>query len=140
MFIHLADISIRAVILAFTAACVLWMMRRQRTAALEHAAWSIVVCGMLALFAFGEALPRLPLRILSSTTTVQVPSGPAVTVAPAIDSVLEQTPTAARETQATRRLGWRDAVLWTYYAVTLGFLVQFFTGMILAQRLVSTAN
>jgi hypothetical protein len=32
--------------------------------------WTAVVCGMLALFAFGQVLPRLPLRVLSRAAGV----------------------------------------------------------------------
>src|SRR5882724_9749329 len=66
MLAHLAEVSIRSLLLALSAALVLWILRSRRTAALQHAVWAAVVCGMLALFAFGQALPRLPLRVLYS--------------------------------------------------------------------------
>ena len=68
MLAHLADVSIRSILLAALAALALLMVRGKRTAALQHAVWTAVMCGMLALFAFGEALPRLPLHVLRSAT------------------------------------------------------------------------
>jgi hypothetical protein len=68
MLAHLAEVSIRSLLLALAAAIVPWILRRRREAALQHAVWTAVVCGMLALFAFGEVLPRLPLRIPTSNT------------------------------------------------------------------------
>ncbi len=68
MLAHLADASIRSLLLALPAAIALWILRNRRTAALQHAVWTAVVCGMLALLAFGPALPRLPLRILERPT------------------------------------------------------------------------
>ncbi len=47
---HLADTSIRSLVLALVAAILLSIMRSRRTAALEHAVWTMVVCGMLAFF------------------------------------------------------------------------------------------
>lgn len=57
MLAHLMDVSLRSMVIAAIAAAVLW---RQKGAALRHAVWAAVVCGMLALFLFGRALPRLP--------------------------------------------------------------------------------
>ena len=68
MLAHLADVSIRSIFLALVAALALLVVRGRRTAALQHAIWAAVMCGMLALFAFGQALPRLPLHVLRSAT------------------------------------------------------------------------
>ena len=64
MLAHLLDISIRSVALALIAAVVLWASRGRRTAAVEHAVWTAVACGMLGLFVFGSVLPLrlLPVR------------------------------------------------------------------------------
>ena len=61
MLSHLVDVSIRSLLIAFAAASVLWIARRGRSAALQHAVWTVVVCGMLSLFVFGAYLPRMPL-------------------------------------------------------------------------------
>ena len=76
MLAHLADVAVRSLLLAALAAVVLWMLRRTRTAALQHAIWTSVVCGMLALFAFGQALPRLPLRLLERLAVARRPLPP----------------------------------------------------------------
>src|ERR1051326_9442397 len=65
MLAHLIDVSIRSLLLAIAAAGALLILRNRRKAALQHAVWTMVVSVMLALFAFGQAMPRLPLRILT---------------------------------------------------------------------------
>jgi hypothetical protein len=76
MLTHLADVSIRSLALALFASVVLLLLRQRRTAALQHAVWTAVVCGMLALFAFGQALPHLSLRVLER------PAAPVVLLTP----------------------------------------------------------
>src|ERR1041385_3553470 len=83
MLVHVADVSIRSLILALMAAAVLAVLGRRRTAALQHAVWVCVTCGMLALFAFGWALPRVALPVM--------PSGPEITM-PRIRSAPLTTP------------------------------------------------
>jgi hypothetical protein len=84
MLAHLADVSIRSILLALPAATVLWILQSRRTAALQHAVWAVVVCGMLALFAFGQALPRLPLRILDRPAAAVPATPPAVFANPTL--------------------------------------------------------
>jgi uncharacterized protein (TIGR03435 family) len=60
MLTHFADMSIRALALALLGSIFAW----RRSAAVQHAMWTTVVCGMLAVFAFSSALPRLPVRVL----------------------------------------------------------------------------
>ena len=43
MLAHLTDASIRSLVIALEAAGVLLLIGRRRTAALEHALWTIVV-------------------------------------------------------------------------------------------------
>src|SRR5580693_524523 len=65
MLAHLTDVSIRSLLLAFSAVVALGILWNRRSAALQHAVWTAVVCGMLALFTFGQAMPRLPLPIVT---------------------------------------------------------------------------
>jgi hypothetical protein len=62
----------------------------RRSAAASHAVWSVVLAGILLLFAVGPILPSLPLRILAETSPRMLPQ-PA----------------------------WRDIVLVLYVAVAL---------------------
>ena len=66
MLAHLTDASIRSVLLALPVAIVLWIARRHLTSAFATRGLTTVVCGiLLALFAFGQALPRpTHLRVL----------------------------------------------------------------------------
>ena len=84
MLAHLADTAIRSLLLALAAGMVVWMLRSRRTAALHHAVWTTVMCGMLALFTFGRILPRLPLRILTSPAAAPLQSASAGWEAPPV--------------------------------------------------------
>jgi len=138
MLAHLADVSIRSLLLAFPAAMVLWVLRSRRTAALQHAVWTAVVCGMLALFTFGQALPRLPLRILDRPDAAQ--DDPPADAAAGF--VVAETPQAPAPVVAkTRRpVTWKDVALYAYFVAAFGFLAHFVTGMFLARKLLATAR
>jgi uncharacterized protein (TIGR03435 family) len=138
MLAHLTDASIRSLLLAVVAAAVLSILRSRKTAALEHAVWAAVVCGMLALFAFGQALPRLPLRILDTPGA-----------APALERFSQPTlyfraPEARVQPVAPapvrRPFDWGSVVLATYGTIAFAFLVRFSTGMFLVRRLWATAR
>jgi uncharacterized protein (TIGR03435 family) len=117
---------------------VLWMLRRRRTAALQHAVWTAVVCGMLALFALGQTLPRLPLRILNR------PSAPVAATPsnrPALSEVLEAGPLPAAVSPMPRRsIDWNGVLVYAYGAVALAFLARFVTGMFLVRKLLARSN
>lgn len=142
MLAHLADASIRSLLLALPAAIALWILRNRRTAALQHAVWTAVVCGMLALLAFGPALPRLPLRILERPTA-SVPTTPAAVFADATSPVeIAGTAQLPPPVAATARplIDLSGVVVCAYGAIALAFLAQFVTGMFLARRLLATAR
>ncbi len=132
MLVHLGDVSIRSLLLALIAAIVLWMPRSSRTAALQHAVWAAVVCGMLALFAFGEALPRLPLRVLTRPTAAPVRSVPPLSEPPSVGEIVE---TPAPSPAPPRSINWSDIAACAYAAIALAFFVRFVTGMFLTRRL-----
>jgi uncharacterized protein (TIGR03435 family) len=143
MLAHLADVSIRSLLLALTAAVVLLALRRQRTAAMQHAVWAAVVCGMLALFAFGETLPRFSLRILNSPAARK--TGTLLPVPASIDQALTATTSAGtgygvpvfRPTQTSPSIDWSSALLYAYAAIAFAFLARFVTGMFLIRRLLA---
>jgi beta-lactamase regulating signal transducer with metallopeptidase domain len=142
MLAHLIDVSIRSLLLAIAAAGALWILRNRRTAALQHAVWTMVVSVMLALFAFGQAMPRLPLRILTRA------DAPAQTTAPAVvrdPLTLEENLPAAKQHSLSRaetrgRVDWREVAVGAYGAIAVAFLAQFVTGMFLVRKLLATAH
>src|SRR5665213_1617022 len=137
MLAHLADVSIRSLLLALPAAIVLWLMRRRRTAALQHAVWTAVVCGMLALFAFGQVLPRLPLRIPDRpAASVQTTSVTSIADQPMLGDAV---PVSARALPV-HPFNWIALVFYIYFAVTFGFLTQFAIGMFLVRKLLRSAR
>jgi hypothetical protein len=137
MLAHLADVSIRSFALALIAALVLWTLRSRRTAALQHAIWTAVICGMLALFAFGAALPRLPLRVLDRPdarkmgTLLPVPASNRVLPATLPEGTGYGVPAFRLPTPRP----WSEIALYVYAAITFAFLARFVTGMLLARRL-----
>ncbi len=135
MLDHLADVSIRAVALAAIAAAVLWMMHGRRTAAMEHAVWTAVVCGMLALFTFGSAFPRLPLRVLEAPAApVHVALKIAVSTPVTFD---ENVPAAMVAATPRRSLDWREVAEYAYAATALAFFGRFALGLLLVRRLIA---
>src|ERR1700748_1594078 len=96
MLAHLADVSLRSLLLALLAAIALLILRGRRTAALQHAVWTAVLCGMLALFAFGQSLPRLPLRILHSQALPAATAASAPMLLPDLHSPTLRAPSVRR--------------------------------------------
>ncbi len=139
MLNHLLDVSIRSVVLAALAAMALFIARRMRIAALQHAIWTTVVCAMLALFAFGGLLPRVPLRILTPKTAVPAyaivappdPSAPAIEFASA---------PAPLDTPASQATDWSEWTLAAWAVIALAFLFRFAIGSLLAGRLVARSR
>jgi len=139
MLAHLADVSVRSLLLAVAAAALLWILRNRRTAALEHALWAMVVSGMLALFAFGQALPRLPLRVLDRAAAPQAAPLAAMGNPP----ILDETRSAQQPVTRAKTWGpvdWQGVAASGYGAIALAFLAQFVTGMWLARKLLATAR
>ncbi len=139
MLAHLADVAVRSLLLAALAAVVLWMLRRTRTAALQHAIWTSVVCGMLALFAFGQALPRLPLRLLERLAVA--PAAPATGLAGAtLPDDVSGGRTARIPPTARRSIDWNHIAVYAYGDIASGFLARLLTGMWLVRRLLAGAQ
>jgi len=139
MLTQLADVSVRSLLLAGSAALVLWLMRRKRTAALEHAVWTAVVCGMLVLFAFGQALPRIPVRIPGRATISSVAAPMDVAFDAPTTAIAVSVP-ASVPAPAARPFDWMTAALYVYIATAFGFFAQFIIGMFLVRRLLSSAR
>ncbi len=148
MLNHLLDVSIRSVVLALVAAIVLFAGRRTRTAAVQHAVWSAVVCGMLALFVFGEYLPRLPIRMPSRiatgivSQTTSVPDAPLVVSANLSepDSNYAVSTLSHPVTSQSRAINWGNVALDAYVVIASIFLLRFATGIFLAGRLIARST
>jgi len=137
MLAHLGDVSIRSLLLALIAAIILCTPRSRRIAALQHAVWTAVVCGMLALFAFGQALPRLPLRVLTRPVAAPVRSAPPLSEPPLVRETVEM---PAPSPVPPRSINWSDIAAYAYAAIALAFFVRFATGMFLARRLLARSS
>ena len=140
MLLHLADVSLRSILMAVPVAIVLWLLRRRVPAAWQHAVWSMVVCGMLILLVFGRALPRLPVRVLGASAASRavgtvVGAADIAIVAPNNPSLPPPKPLNVRLS-----IAWPDVAASVYTAIALGFLAWFFTGMLLARRVVRSAT
>jgi len=140
MLAHLMDSSIRALFMGLTVAGALLLIGRRRTAALEHALWLTVVCGMLVLFALGGILPRLPLRILDSRSPLHVSSDVAVAGATPTDPLFQSTAAASGHSPAAHPLPWQEFAVYAYFAAGFAFLAHFLTGILLARRLLKNAR
>ncbi len=141
MLAHLADVSIRSTLLALVAALALWILRSKQSAALQHAVWTALVCGMLALFSFGQALPRLPLRVLANSANTSVPASSAASSALIIDEIPQGSGVPAEgSAKAARQIDWRDIAVVAYFVIGFVFFAQFVTGMFLAARLLARSR
>lgn len=136
MLDHLVDVSIRSLLLALVAAIALLMARRTRTAAVQHAVWTAVVCGMLVLFAFGEYLPRVPLPIPARTVRVPVSSVLPPSDPPELTSEFASAP-ASIEAPASRSVNWGELTLAVWLGIAVIFLLRFALGALLARRLIA---
>jgi hypothetical protein len=130
MLEHLADVSIRALALAAIATAVVWLPTRKR-AAMEHAVWTAVVCGMLGLFALGSVLPRLPVRVLRGEA-IHFAQPTEVTLPAAVKGAGEPKP--APQAPARREIDWIEM---GYGAIALGLFARFALGMLLVRRLIA---
>jgi uncharacterized protein (TIGR03435 family) len=136
---HLADVSIRSLLLVALAAGALRIAGTRRTAALRHAVWASVVCGMLGLFAFGQLLPRLPVRVLGSDVETVSTASPATIAEPvSLAEVTQRSVVPAHG--AYRQFSWADVAAWVYAMVALAFLLRLITGMFLVRRLMASGK
>jgi len=136
MLKHLLDVSIRSILLALLAIAALFIARRVRTAAMQHAVWTTVVCGMLALFALGEYLPRIPLPIPARTTSVPAASMVAPSDPPELTTEIASVPNR-REASPSRSMSWGELTLVAWLGIAVVFLLRFALGALLASRLVA---
>jgi uncharacterized protein (TIGR03435 family) len=139
MLLHLLDVSLRSILMAAPAGIVLWLLRRRVPPAWQHAVWSMVVCGMLILLAFGQALPRLPFRVLDASPApraVETGITADIAIVPSDNPALP----SPKPSNVRPPMEWSHVAASVYAAIALGFLAWFFTGMLLARRVVRSAT
>jgi beta-lactamase regulating signal transducer with metallopeptidase domain len=128
------ELAVRAALIAFGTACILWALRI-RTAAVRHAAWTTVVIAMLLLPIWSVAGPKVPLAVLPASGVSLELTDPGNLAPP--PSVTEPRPTPIAETASTASDPGR--VMWvfvgTYLLGAFTLLVRLAFGTVHAHRL-----
>jgi GWxTD domain-containing protein len=141
----LLEAAARALLLALAAGAVVWIMR-VRTAAGRHAAWTVVLLGMLALPLWMRWGPKASLPSPSSRPLIvwAISASPApapisrVAIAPEtapLGNNAVATDTGAR----VRRVSWRIAAILVYGIGVFVLLGRLIVGTLQAQRLIRRA-
>jgi BlaR1 peptidase M56 len=131
MLAHLPEVSIRSFLLALVAYGALWIVRRNRSAALQHAVWTSVVSAMLALFVFSPFLPRLPIRLLKPQPPVMTVSNPTASSGAAGQAAGRSAPDLSRPRD------WSQIAAYVYATVSLLLAAQLAMGVFLVRRLIA---
>jgi len=119
---HLANVSLRALLVALAAA-ILVLALRMRGAATRHAVWTVVTAGMLLTAVLSPLLPAIPLRVLPGIAPQSSPD-------PAPAGIGWTAPVVNRPTSTSRQLH----LAWTRrdYAAALYLAGLFFCAARLA--------
>jgi len=138
-FMDVLSISIRPLCVAAAAAIGLCLWRR-KTAAWEHAWWTVVLAAMLLQIPFAFLLPSLPIPILKAAPSIE--SAPQTSHPPAMFQAPAQGPTHASH---VNRLGGFRLSFWAvgvgiYSVGALYFLVRLALGMLYVRRIVREAR
>ena len=136
MLLWLFDYSVRAAALAGLGGLLIAWMRR-RTAAIEHAVWTCVAAGMLAMPLLQHVVPATPVHFMSEAKILQGPSWDEL-VAERAAVVHPNDPPAVIDYR--HRWTWREVLALTYFAGVLVFLGRIALGQILAERALENAR
>jgi len=141
----LLEAAVRALLLALATGAIVWVMR-VKTAAGQHAAWTVVLLGMLALPAWMLWGPKAPLPVISSRPltmwAITVPIAPA---SPSRGAMTPENASRSNNTVTThaaspiRRVSWRTTALLVYGIGVLVLLVRLIAGSVQAQHLIRRA-
>jgi GWxTD domain-containing protein len=141
----LLEAAIRAILLALATAAVVWVMR-VKTAAGRHAAWTVVLLGMLALPLWMLWGPKASLPVTSSrpltawAITAAAPPGAAPRLEPPPETASAGNHIVTTHTEAPiRRVSWRTAAILVYGIGVLVLLGRLIVGTVQAQRLIRRA-
>jgi len=139
MLTHLADVSLRSLLLMALAGIALVVTRKYRSPALQHAIWTAGLLGTLALFAIGEILPRLPLQVLNAALSQNI----AIEATAANESFVpsETLSPASPSTKAPRsNTNWTALATGLYALIAAAFSIRFLFGMLLVRRLLAQST
>jgi len=138
---HLADVSLRSLVLAAAAWAAMGLLR-VRSAAGRHAVWTLTTAAMLSMAVLGPVLPPLTLRVLRpapaepmavvSTAVALVPASAAL---PAV----EQAP-ATQPAPRPAPMDWRQAAAAVYGAGVLVFAALLTASYGFTRRLVRASR
>jgi len=141
----LLEAAARALLLALATGAVIWIVR-VKTAAGRHAAWTVVLLGMLALPMWLQWGPRAPLPVTAShplnvwTISAWPAPAPGSRVASAPETASLGDNAVATHTQSSiRRLSWQTAVVLVYGIGVVVLLGRLMVGTLQAQRLIRRA-
>jgi bla regulator protein blaR1 len=130
----LLECALRATLMAAGTAAVLWAMRI-RSAAARHAAWTVVLLGMLVLPIWSAAGPRVSLRWLGPTAP---PAGIVAEPTPDLPppAVLSETsPQDAPANRTPARVDVQDVLIGMYLVGVSVLLARLAIGTVQAHRL-----
>ena len=113
----LADASLRSMVLFLGGLLVLLALRTRR-AAIRHAVWTVVACGMLVLPILSLSVPAVPLRLLPAPPPqVDLPVQFVSTQVPAAVAASQRFP----DWRVASVAGWLVVVLVLFGRMTLGY-------------------
>lgn len=132
VLIFLASVTARSLVLFLVAGAAILILR-VKAAAAQHALWTVVACGMLALAALSPLLPPLPIPILNAVgaTPAQFPELP-----PPVVSAATPAPAAAAPWRITG-----PVIALAIYAIGAAILLtRLLFGYLFTRRLVRAAT
>jgi TonB family protein len=128
----IADASVRAVALAAMAGVLVLFLRRSPAA--EHAVWTAVVAGMLALPVLRPIIPAAYVYVVERPAPVATIAQPAAQLADAAGGSSAPAP-SARTRPPGLRLWWPVYAAIAYIAGVVLFGVRLLTGLLMTRRL-----
>jgi RND family efflux transporter MFP subunit len=128
----LVEWAVRSSILILGGALLLWALR-VKAASIRLAAWTVMLCGSLAIPALTRALPGMPFAVMHATPAPMAP------IAPHAQAVADQSvpppAIAIEERRKPEPFDWPRAALAVYTLVAGGLLLRLGTGLVLSLRL-----
>jgi len=133
----LADASVRAVALGAMAGVLVLFLRRSPAA--QHAMWTLVTIGMLALPVLRPVVPAAYVYVVERPAPAATIARPAAQLAHNAGGISAPAP-AARTGPAALRLRWPVYAAIAYMAGVVLFAVRLFVGLWMTRRLVRAAR
>jgi TonB family protein len=128
---YLASVSVRSLVLFAIAAAAIAALRL-KSAAAQHAVWTVVAGGMLLLAVSTPALPPLGIHLLK-------PAAAEIAQLPVTPDLQLGTSAAPAAAPAARRLTWQDGALALWAVVAIVLLGRLGFGYLFTRRLLRAA-